>query len=107
MMGLSSSRYFFFYLSHGKFNMPTSNRIHIIQALAQNVQEKESIISVRYGGQVCPSGQCFGITRQSLVMPNSEPWDRFVHPHLTPMSDSYNTTWRQNVGIEHYNHRNS
>ena len=27
--------------------------------------------------------------RQSLVIPNSDPWDRFVHPYLTLMSDSY------------------
>ena len=30
-------------------------------------------------------GSLFGITRQSLVMPNSDPWD----PYLTLMSDSY------------------
>ena len=29
------------------------------------------------------------VPRQSLVMPNSDPWDRFVHPYLTLMSDSY------------------
>ena len=53
------------------------------------MQEKESIISVRYGWTNLSLGSLFGITRQSLVMPNNDPWDRFVHPYLTLMSDSY------------------
>ena len=53
------------------------------------MQEKESIISVRHGWTNLSLGSLFGITRQSLVMPNSDPWDRFVHPYLTLMSDYY------------------
>ena len=33
----------------------------------------------------------FGITWQSLVMPNSDPWNRFVLSYLTLMSDFYST----------------
>ena len=55
----------------------------------KSVQEKESIISERYGSTNLPLGSLFGITRQSLVMPNSDPWDRFVDPYLTLMTDSY------------------
>ena len=29
------------------------------------------------------------VTRQSLVMPNGDPGDSFVDPHLTLMGDSY------------------
>ena len=54
------------------------------------MQEKESIISVRYGSTNLSLGSLFGITRQSLVMPNSDPWDRFVDPYLSLMTDSYN-----------------
>ena len=89
-----------FYLSHDKLNMPTSNRIHIIQALAKKMCKKKNLSLV--SGTVNKS-----VPRQSLVMPNSDPWDRFFHPYLTLMSDSYNTTWRQTVGIEHYYHKNS
>ena len=53
------------------------------------MQEKESIISVRHGFTNLSLGSLLGITRQSLVMPNSDPWDRFVHPYLTLRSDSY------------------
>ena len=56
----------------------------------KSVQEKESIISERYGSTNLSLGSLFGITRQSLVMPNSDPWDRFVDPYLTLMTDSYN-----------------
>ena len=54
-----------------------------------NVQEKNCIICMRYGWTNLSLVSLFGITRQSLVMPNSDPWDRFVHPYLTLMSDSY------------------
>ena len=37
-----------------------------------------------------PSGSLFGITRQSLVMPNSDPRTDFFYPHLKLMTDSYN-----------------
>ena len=43
----------------------------------KNVQENVSIISVRYGWTSLSLGSLFGITRQSLVMPNSDHWDRF------------------------------
>ena len=67
-------------------------KLFFIQAFAQkSVQEKESIISVRYESTNLSLGLLFGITRQSLVMPNSDPWDRFVDPYLILMSDSYNT----------------
>ena len=57
------------------------------------MEEKESIISVRHKWTNLSLGSPFGITRQSLVMPNSDPWDRFVHPYLTLMSDSYTLTY--------------
>ena len=73
------------------------------------MQEKEFIVSERYGSTNLSLGSLFGITRQSLVMPNSDswdrfvdpvprqslvmpnsdPWDRFVDPYLTLMTDSY------------------
>ena len=37
------------------------------------MQEKESIISVRYGWTNLSLGSLFGITRQSLVMPKQQP----------------------------------
>ena len=76
-----------------------------IQALAQkSVQEKESIImiiSVRYGQTNLSLGSRFGITRQSLVMPNSDAWDRFVCPYLTLMSDTY-SLFQENKSIQIY-----
>ena len=48
------------------------------------MQEKESIISVRHEWTNLSLGSLFG-----NCMPNSDPWDRFVHPYLTLMSDSY------------------
>ena len=66
-------------------------KLQFIQAFAQkSLQEKESIISERYGSTNLSQGSLFGITRQSLVMPNSDPWDRFVDPYFTLMTDSYN-----------------
>ena len=58
------------------------------------MQEKEFIIHVRYRSTNRPSGHCLASRgrepRDSLVMPkNSDPWDRFVDPYLTLMSDSY------------------
>ena len=55
----------------------------------KNLQEKEFIISVRHEWTNLPLGSLFGITRQSLLMPNSDPWNRFVHPYFTLMSYSY------------------
>ena len=60
------------------------------------MQEKESIISERYGSTNLSLGSLFGITRQSLVMPNSDPWDRFVDPYLTLMTDSYSNSAKNN-----------
>ena len=37
------------------------------------MQEKESVMVVCCGIKICPSGSLFGITRQSLVMSNSDP----------------------------------
>ena len=57
---------------------------YFIQAFApKSVQEKESIISERYGST--------NLSLVSLLMPNSDPWDRFVDPYLTLMTDSYNS----------------
>ena len=39
--------------------------------------------------KIRPSGSLFGITRHSLVMPNSDPLMDFFYPHLTPIKDSY------------------
>ena len=59
-LGYVSFAHFFLYL--------------IIQALAQiSVQEKESIMSVKYGQTNLSLGSLFGITRQSLVMPKQLP----------------------------------
>ena len=68
--------------------------------MAQKFARKETIISVRHKWTNLSLGSLFGITRQSFVMPNitklcrvvpnSDPWDRFVHPYLTLVSDSYN-----------------
>ena len=38
--------------------------------------------------KIRPPGLLFGITRQSLVMPNNDPRDGFVYPHFTPIKDS-------------------
>ena len=53
------------------------------------MQEKESMISVRYRYTNLSRGSLSGISGQSLVMPNSDPWSRLVYPYLTLMSDSY------------------
>ena len=42
--------------------------------------------------KICHSGSLFGIIRHhsaSLVMPISDPRDRFFYPHHTPMKDTY------------------
>ena len=38
-------------------------------------------------GQICPSGNCL-----ASLGSNSDPWNRFVHPYLTIMSDSHMIT---------------
>ena len=54
-----------------------------------------------------PMGHCFGIIRLCRVMPNSGPWDRFVHPYLTLMigiRDQVTTNIKHRVrttGLEH------
>ena len=45
------------------------NVINSSVGIKKSVQEKESIISVRYGQTNLSLGALFGITRQSLVMP--------------------------------------
>ena len=61
------------------------------------VQEKELIMSVRYGSKNLSLGSHFGITQQSLVMPNCNPGDRFLDQYLTLMRDSYNLKLNSSV----------
>ena len=56
------------------------------------MQEKVSIIVVRYGRKFPSFGSRFGISRQSFVMPNRDPRDGNLRPYLTPMKDTYNLT---------------
>ena len=51
---------------------------------------KKSNMSLRKGYTNLSLGSPFGIARQSLVMPNSEPWDRFVYAFHKLLIDSYN-----------------
>ena len=46
------------------------------------VQEKESIMSVKYLSTILSLRSQFGITWQSLVMPNRDPWDRFFYQYM-------------------------
>ena len=50
------------------------------------MQEKVSIIVVRYGQKFPSLGSRFG----SRVMPNRDPRDGNFRPYLTPMKDTYN-----------------
>ena len=52
---------------------------------SKGMQEKESNMSVRCGKKIPSLASLFGITLQSLVMPNSDPRDGIFYPHLTPM----------------------
>ena len=54
------------------------------------MQKKESTMTVWHGWKNLSLGITVGITRHSLVMPNSDTRDRFFHPHQTIMKDSYN-----------------
>ena len=67
----------------------------------KGVQEKESVTGVR-ARQKNPS---LVITvwyhLASLVMPDSEPWDRFFYLHLTPMIDPYNL-WQSGSAVLAY-----
>ena len=54
------------------------------------MQEKVSIIVVQYGQKFPSLGSPFGISQQSLVMPNRDPRDGIFRPYLTPMKDTYN-----------------
>ena len=56
----------------------------------QKVCKKEYLSSV-YGvdRKIYHSGSLFGITRASLMMPISDPRNRFFYPHHTPMKDTY------------------
>ena len=42
--------------------------------------------------KISPTGSLFGITRQSVVIPNSDPLDGFFYLHLTLMKDYKNLT---------------
>ena len=56
------------------------------------MQEKVSIIVVRYRQKFASLGSRFGITRQSLVMPNRDPRDGNICLYLTAMKDTYIST---------------
>ena len=53
------------------------------------MQEKLSIIVARYRHKFPSVGSRFGITRQSLVMPNGDPRDGNFCLYLTAMNDTY------------------
>ena len=57
------------------------------------MQEEVSIIVVRYGQKFPSLGSRFGITRQSLVMPNRDPRDGNFRPCLKTVKDTYNLTY--------------
>ena len=52
-------------------------------------KEKNLSSSFSADRKICPSGLLFGITRHSLVMPNSDPRVDFFYPHLTSMKDPF------------------
>ena len=54
------------------------------------MQEKVSIIVVRYRQKFPSLESRFGITRQSLMMPNRHPQDGNFGLYLTAMKDTYN-----------------
>ena len=41
-------------------------------------------------GQIFPSGHCLASLGRASRCQNNDPWDRFAHPYLTLMLDSYN-----------------
>ena len=56
------------------------------------MQEKESIMVVRYELKILSLGITVGHHSASLVMPNSYPRNRIFNPHLTTIKDSYIVT---------------
>ena len=61
-----------------------------IKALApKSMQEKESNMRLRICYTILSLGSLFGITRQSLVMPNSDPREKIVYPIHKHMIDFY------------------
>ena len=57
------------------------------------MQEKVSVIVVRYEQKFPYLGLRYGITRQSLVMPIRDPRDGTFRLYLTPMKDTYIVAW--------------
>ena len=56
----------------------------------RSVQEKESDRSVRYGWVNLSLGSLFWHhSAEPRDAKNNDPWDRFAHPYLTLLSDSY------------------
>ena len=56
------------------------------------MQEKVSIMGVWCGQKNLSLGITVRHHSASLVMPISDPRDRFFYPHHTPMKDTYNHT---------------
>ena len=54
-----------------------------------DMQEKASIMAVCTDIHFLLARSLFGITQQSLVMPNSDPQDGNFCPYLTAMKDTY------------------
>ena len=69
----------------------------------KNVQEKKSIISVRYGGQVCPSDQCLAsLGRASWCQTVTLGTDlsiRTLHPCQTGRIQLCGKMWESNIII--------
>ena len=57
------------------------------------MQDKESVIVVRWELKIPSLGINVRHHSASLVMPNSYPRDGIFSPHLTTMKDSYNLTY--------------
>ena len=56
------------------------------------MQEKESIMVVRYGLKIPSLGITVRHQSASLMIPNSYPHDGIFSPHLTTIKDSYSLT---------------
>ena len=63
------------------------------------MQEKVSIIVVQYRQKFPSFGSRFGITRQSLVMPNHDPRDGNFCPTITAMKDTYSLFLLASVNV--------
>ena len=64
-----------------------------INVVSNGEQEKESLIRVRVGKKNPSLVITVWHHSASLVMPNSDPRDRYFYPTLTLMIDSYNPKW--------------